>query len=461
MGFSENFIWGVASSAYQTEGAAFEDGKGASIWDSFSRKPGAVFEGDTGDIACDGYHRYQEDIELMASMGIKAYRFSISWPRVDPQGDGTFNELGFAYYDRVIDSCLSCGIEPYITLYHWDLPQLLEDRGGWQNRNTCLAFAGYCRAVAERFRGRVRHYFTINEIQCVVSLGYQSGIYAPGKMLPVTELFQIWHNLLMAHGLAYREIKDIDPSAHVSLASTGKLCCPETGKQADLEAARKASFEISADDWLFTHNMALDPVIFGEYPETDDPVFRPLFGAVPRNELGIINTGADTLALNIYNGSSVRAGKNGEPEYVPKAPGCPRTALKWPVTPEVMEYGPRFICERYHRPVLITENGVSCNDLIYLDGKVHDLDRIDFLTRYLGSLRRCIESGVPVNGYFHWSFTDNFEWSRGYSERMGLVYVDYLTHRRIPKESAAWFSLLLAKNGENLDNTMPDCVTVS
>lgn len=450
MSFSADFIWGVASSAYQIEGAALEDGKGPSIWDSFSHRPEVISEGDNGDVACDAYHRYTEDIELMAAMGVKAYRFSISWPRVEPQGDGAFNEPGLAYYDRVIDCCLSHGIEPYVTLYHWDLPQALEERGGWQSRDTGFAFARYCRVVAERFRGRVSNYFTLNEIPCIVSLGFQSGVHAPGKKLPTEELFRIWHNLLLAHGLAFRAIREIDPSAQVSLASTGRLCYPETDSSADLEAARKATFEVSENDWLFTHQMALDPVILGRYPETCDPVLKPLFDAVPQNELDIIHTGVNALALNIYNGSSVRAGKNGSPEYVPKAPGCPRTALKWPVTPEVMECGPRFLWERYNKPVLITENGVSCNDFVYLDGFVHDGDRIDFLTRYLGSLRCCAESGVPVIGYFHWALTDNFEWNYGYSERMGLIYVDYLSSRRIPKDSAAWFCRVMAENGDTL-----------
>lgn len=447
MSFSPDFLWGVASSAYQIEGAAFEDGKGPSIWDSFSHRPDVIFEGDNGDVACDTYHSYAEDIELMAKMGVKAYRFSISWPRVEPKGDGVFNELGFSYYDRIIDCCLSHGIEPYVTLYHWDLPQALEDRGGWQNRDTGLAFARYCRAVAERFCGRVSNYFSLNEVQCIVLLGFKLGIHAPGKKLPTEELFRIWHNLLLAHGLAFRAVREIDPSAKISLASTGRLCYPESISTENLEAARKATFEITEDDWLFTHQMVLDPVILGRYPETGDPVLKALFDAVPQNELNIIHTGADVLALNIYNGNSVRAGKNGKPEYVPKAPGCPRTALKWPITPEVMEYGPRFLWERYNKPVLITENGVSCNDFVYLDGLVHDGDRIDFLTRYLRLLRLCAESGVPVIGYFHWAFTDNFEWNCGYGDRMGLIYVDYPTSKRITKDSAAWFSRVLKENG--------------
>jgi len=450
MSFSKDFLWGAASSAYQTEGAPFEDGKGASIWDTFSHLPGTTFESDNGNSACDGYRRYADDIALMAAMGMKAYRFSVSWPRVDPQGDGVISERGLAYYDRVIDCCLSHGIEPYVTLYHWDLPQALEDKGGWQNRDTCRAFARYCGTISEHFRGRARHYFTLNEIQCVVLLGNSHGIHAPGKKLPTKELFSIWHNLLLAHGLAFREIKQADPSATVSLASTGRLCYPETASAADLEAARRQTFAVSDDDWMFTHQMALDPVILGKYPDTGGSVLQPLIDAVPYSELDLIRTGVDCLALNIYNGSRVREGKGGLPEYVPNPSGCRRTAMKWPVTPEVMEYGPLFMWERYGKPVLITENGVSCNDFLYADGKVHDADRIDFLAQYLRSLRLCAEHGVPIEGYFHWAFTDNFEWDRGYGERMGLVYVDYATQKRIPKDSAAWYARVLGENGENL-----------
>jgi len=450
MGFSKGFIWGAASSAYQTEGAPYEDGKAPSIWDTFCRDSGAIFDDNSGEIACDGYYRFAEDIEQMAAMGIKAYRFSVSWPRVDPQGDGHINMKGLAYYDRVIDCCLRHGIEPYVTCYHWDLPQALENKGGWQNKSCCEAFARYCKALADHFRGRVRHYFTLNEVQCVVQLGFQSGIHAPGQKLPTPALFGIWHHLLLAHGLAFRAIKQADDGARISLASTGRLCYPESDCKADMEAARRQTFTVSESDWLFTHPMVLDPIIFGRYPETDDPVLTALFENVPRSEFSIINTGLDCLALNIYNGSLVHAGKDGKPEYIPKAPGCPRTALKWPITPEVLSYGPRFLWERYNKPILITENGVSCNDFIYLDGKVHDADRIDFLTRYLRSLRNCAEGGVPVQAYFHWSLTDNFEWNCGYGERMGLVYVDYQTQQRIPKDSAAWYSRVIAENGENL-----------
>ena len=447
VGFSKDFVWGAASAAYQTEGAFAEDGKGPSIWDTFTHRPDTIFAGDNGDVACDGYHRFEEDIALLASLGIKAYRFSVSWPRVDPLGDGNWNEAGLTYYDRLVDCCLWNGVEPYVTLYHWDLPQALEDSGGWRSRKTAEAFARYAGAMAERLNGRVRNYFTLNEVQCSVQLGYGNGTYAPGLRLPPNELFACHHHQLLAHGLAFRTIQAADPQARISLASTGKLCYPSTESPSDEESARRATFAVSDDDWMFTHTMVLDPVCLGRYPDCTGSVLPPLLHAVPPEDLEIIHTGLDYLALNIYNGTEVRADKAGKPVYVPKAPGCRRTALKWPVTPEVMEFGPRFLWERYNLPVVISENGVSCNDFIYPDGQVHDPDRIDFLAQYLNALQRGTESGVPILGYFHWALTDNFEWKNGYGDRLGLVYVEYSTQRRIPKESADWYASVV-RSGE-------------
>lgn len=450
MKFPEGFVWGSASSAYQTEGAPFEDGKGASIWDSFTHRSGTIFEGDTGDFACDGYHRFEQDIALMAALGIKAYRFSVSWPRVDPKGDGEISARGLDYYEKLVACCEKHGIAPYVTLYHWDLPQALEDRGGWENRETCYAFARYCALVAARLRGRVKAYFTLNEIQCAAMLGYEQGLHAPGKKLPLEGVFQVWHHLLLAHGLAFRALREIEPEAEISLASTGRLCYPQSDTPEDLAAAREMTFRVSDDDWLFTHQMALDPIVFGCYPEAEGGLLKRLTAAVPPEDMALIKTGINSLALNIYNGSAVRAHASGAPEYVPKQPGCRRTALKWPVTPEVMEFGPLLLFERYHLPVMITENGVSCNDFVYPDGKVHDGDRIDFLAHYLGALKNACARGVPVSGYFHWSFTDNFEWHSGYGERMGLVFTDYVTQKRIPKDSAGWYARCIAENGLGL-----------
>lgn len=435
----ESFVWGAASSAYQTEGFSTLSGGGISVWDTFCHTPGRIAFDDNADIACDGFHRYREDLELLKATGATAYRFSTSWARIDPSGDGTWNTAGLAYYDRVVDCCLELGLTPYMTLHHWELPQALEDRGGWLTWHTSVAFERFAKMMAAHFKGRVRHYFTINEPQCIVKLGYLDGIHAPGKSLSQPELFECWKNLLFAHGLAQRRIKEQDPDALVGIASTGRLCYPEQEVPADIVAARQETFSVTDRDWLFTHQMLLDPIILGKFPDCRWTNLEKLIRAIPRSEMELIHCPPDMVGYNIYNGSAVRASLSG-PQYTRRYPGFPRTALKWPITPEVLDWGLRFLYERYRIPGYITENGISCNDRIYLDGKVHDADRIDFLTRYFSAMDRAAEAGVDLRGYFHWSLTDNFEWHSGYSDRFGLVYIDYPTQRRIPKDSYYWYA---------------------
>lgn len=436
--FPDSFVWGAASSAYQIEGHSTADGGGASIWDTFSHTPGKIAYGDHGDIACDSYHRYGEDIALLKELGVKAYRFSVSWARIDPNADGSWNEAGLAYYDRVVDLCLASGITPYLTLYHWELPQAAQNRGGWQERQTAAAFARFAGMMAAHFRGRVRHYFTLNEPQCTVALGHQSGVHAPGKQLDLAGQFDVLVNQLLAHGLAQRAIQAADPEALVGIASTGRLCYPERETPEDIRAAREATFAVSDGDWAFTHHWLLDPICLGRFPDCAGTRLEPLVRRVTDQEMAVIHTVPHMLGYNIYNGHAVRADQAGF-VYAPRHPGFPRTALKWPVTPEVLDWGVRFLQERYGLPGYITENGLSCNDLIYLDGQVHDADRIDFLARYLTCLGRAMESGADIRGYFHWALTDNFEWNNGYAERFGLVYMDYPTGSRIPKDSFRWY----------------------
>ena len=434
--FPKDFLWGAASSAYQIEGYSLEDGGGASIWDTFAHTPGKIAYEDNGDIACDSYHRYEEDLELLKELGVKAYRFSTSWARIDPHADGCWNQAGIAYYDKIVDGCLARGIEPYITLYHWELPQSAEDRGGWRNEETAYAFGRFAKMMAEHFKGRVKNYFTLNEPQCTTSLGHQQGIHAPGLKMDLQTQFRVHVHQMLAHGLAQRAIKETDPTAIVGIASTGNLCYPET--DADIEAARKATFATAEEFWIFTHQWLLDPICLGRFPDCAGTALEPLVRTVSAEQLEIIHTVPDILGFNVYNGHAIRASGDGF-EYVAKYPGYPRTALKWPVTPEVLDYGMRFLHERYGKPMYITENGLSCNDKIYLDGKVHDLDRIDFLARYLTCLNQAIENGADIRGFFHWALTDNFEWHSGFGERFGLVFVDYPTVTRIPKDSFHWY----------------------
>ena len=446
MAFPKEFVWGAASAAYQIEGASKEDGRGASVWDTFSHTPGKTCGGQNGDVACDAFHRSAGDVDLLTQFGIRHYRFSISWPRIFPDGR-TLNPRGFDYYDRLVDRLLEKGVTPWITLFHWDTPQALEDEGGWLNRSIVNRIGEYAGAVAAHFRGRVKRYFTLNEPQCFIGLGYGIGLHAPGKTLDDSSLFNCWHNALLAHGAMTRAVRAADPKALVGAASCGLVCIPESDSAADLEAAREATFSIGrfADITLFSHNAFLDPVLQGRYP------FHPFFTSedILYNDLVDIRQPLDFIGLNFYNARIVRAGEAG-PELVPFSPGYPRTAFRWPVTPEMMYYGTRFLYERYGLPLYVTENGASCNDKVYLDGCVHDLDRVDFLRRYLLELRRACEDGVDVRGYFHWSLTDNFEWNSGYEERFGLVYMDYPTLRRIPKDSAGWYADIIRTNGASL-----------
>lgn len=444
MNFPEGFAWGAATSAYQYEGAAREDGRGPSIWDVFCRRPGAVTDGESGDTACDGYHRFAEDIALMARLGLRHYRFSLSWPRILPAGRGVVNARGLAYYDAVVDCCLQNGIEPWVTLYHWDLPAALD--GGWERRETAAAFADFAGLAAAHFRGRVRSWITLNEPQCIVALGYGRGIHAPGRTLGTAGQFACWRNLLAANALAARRIREACPDARVGIVTTGDMCYPRT--PADETAARTLSFS-DGGDWAFTHHWFLDPVCLGRFPETEDPLLSACARAVPAEELSLFKTPMDFLGLNLYNGHEA-AWTHGEAAAVPKYPGFPRTALKWPVTPAVLRWGPRFVWERYGLPVVITENGMAANDRVYLDGQVHDPDRVDYLHRYLLALGGAVADGVPVLGYFHWSLTDNFEWQSGYAERFGLVYVDYRTQARLPKDSALWYASVIRENGQSL-----------
>ena len=445
--FPSDFIWGAACAAYQCEGAWNEDGKGPSIWDDFCHALGEprVKNGDTGDTACDCYHRVEEDVALMKAHNLKAYRFSISWPRVIPDGDGEVNEAGLAYYDRLVDALLAAGIEPMPTLYHWDLPSALEARGGWRNRQIADWFARYAEIIARRFLGRVKRIMTINEAQCVVALGYGMGTLAPGLKLPDEELARIYHNVALAHSAAQRAIKAVSKDIQVGFVPCGEINFPQDDTPEACEAAYRATFALT-HRWDFRFNIVLDSLMLHRYEDTAPAAVQKFAATIPASDWDLMEA-PDFIGINIYNGTEV--GLDGNP--TPRAPGRPLTACKWPVTPRVMRYAPLFLYRRYGLPMFISENGLSCNDMIFLDGQVHDPKRIDFLHRYISELAKAIEEGAPVLGYLHWSFLDNFEWASGYDERFGLVYVDYPTQRRIPKDSAAWYAKVIETNGACLE----------
>lgn len=422
-GFPKNFLWGAASASYQIEGGAREGGRGESIWDVFSHTPGRVKHGDTGDTAADSYHRWRDDVALLKEMGLGAYRFSVAWPRVAPNGDTNWNQAGLDYYSALVDALLEAGIQPWVTLYHWDLPQALQSQGGWQNRKTVRAYAAYAAQVGRLLRGRVRHWFTFNEPQCFLNLGCATGEHAPGLRLDDGALEVCWENFHLAHTLAADSLHETDGANLVGMASTGAVCYPASDSPEDIEAARQSMFALPQGVRTFSYALALDPLCF------EERYTRP-----------------DFIGLNIYNGTAVRMGDQG-PEAVPYPVGGPRTAMGWPITPEVLEWGPRFAWERYRLPLYISENGVSCLDKVFLDGQVHDPERTDFLARHLQALDRAIAAGTDVRGYFHWSLTDNFEWAEGYDQRFGLAYVDYATGERTLKDSGRWYACVAGSNG--------------
>ncbi len=442
MGFKKDFVWGVATASYQIEGAYKEDGKALNIWDVFSHETGNVECGHTGDVACDHYHRFKDDIKLMKKLGIKAYRFSLSWTRIFPEGTGKINEKGVEFYSNLIDELLKNGIVPYVTLFHWDYPYSLYKKGGWLNDESVRWFADYAAKVSEIFSDRVKYFITFNEPQCFIGQGYLLGIHAPGLKVSYRDIFQMCHNVLKAHGAAVIALrKNAKQPLKIGYAPTCSAHYPATNKPEDIEAARKALFACPpiSRDVMWNVSWWSDPVVLGNYPEDGLEMYRDYLPEITEEDMHLINQPIDFYAQNIYNGKKIRIGADGKPEFVERKEGSPKTAIQWPVTPECMHWAPKFFCERYKLPFYITENGMSAHDVVSLDGKVHDSNRIDFLNRYLLELEKAVDDGAEVEGYFLWSFMDNFEWAKGYTERFGIVFVDFESQKRIPKDSAYWY----------------------
>jgi beta-glucosidase len=435
--FPDDFVWGAATASYQIEGGANEDGRGESVWDVFCRRPGAVFEGHSGDVACDHYHRYLEDIALMRELGIKSYRFSVSWSRVLPEGRGALNEKGLAFYQRLVDALLEAGIQPFCTLFHWDLPQGLQRAGGFVNRDIADWFADYAYLLGSRFGDRIQHWVTQNEPQCYIGFGVGSGIHAPGLKLDTCDVLMAAHNSMRAHGKAVSALRASARGSQVGYVLATQLCRPATNSPQDLEAASEATFRV-ADKTFWNNAWWTDPVVLGHYPEDGLRLFGSDMPRFPSSDWNDLKQPLDFLGLNVYRAETVRATAHG-PEQLPVPPGYPRSGVDWqPITPDAMYYGPRFFHERYGLPQWITESGLSTRDQVFLDGRVHDPQRIDYLHRNLLELRRAMRDGAQVKGYLAWSLLDNFEWADGYKQRFGLVYVDYASQRRIPKDSFHW-----------------------
>ena len=437
--FPRDFLWGTASSAYQIEGAAREDGRGPSIWDVFAATPGKTYQGETGEVATDHYHRMEEDVALMAELGIGAYRFSISWPRVIPEGTGWINARGLDFYDRLVDALLAAGIQPAITLYHWDLPLALHERGGWLSRDTAEAFADYAEVVARHLGDRAHTWITLNEPWCAAYLGYGNGVHAPGmrdKQAATTAA----HHLLLAHGMAVPRLRATASAARVGITLDFS---PVYTADARPETAQAASwFDAFKNRWF------ADPIFRGRYP---DGLFSEMGVQPPdihEGDMEHIAAPLDFLGVNYYSRSLVRGRHStegqGAVEFVSPVPGALYTEMGWEVFPQGLTDLLVRLNSDYAPPALIvTENGAAFEDAWNGDGVVHDTLRQEYIAQHLGAVSRAIEQGVPVAGYFLWSLTDNFEWALGYSKRFGIVYVDYPTQRRIVKDSGLWYASFL------------------
>lgn len=440
--FPAGFLWGSATASYQVEGAAKEDGRGPSIWDTFSHMPGKVDNGDTGDVADDYYHRYKQDIALMKDLGLKTCRFSVAWTRIFPTGTGAPNPKGLDFYNRMVDALLEAGIQPFCTLYHWDLPQPLEDRGGWENRDTAKAFADYAGYMAGKLSDKVHHFMTLNEMRTFVEQGYGLGVHAPGLKLDIKRLAQLTHNVVLGHGMGVLAIRaGARSGTKVGIADNITPPVPVIEMPEHIEASYKAMREENA--------MYLTVLEEGRYT---DLYLKRLGSAAPKftaEEMKIIGSPMDFIGINIYQPTYVRADST-EAGYavVPPPSSYPHMLSPWlKVGPEGLYWGPKLAAELWKiKEIYITENGCSSSDQVAPDGHVYDTDRVMFLRNYLSQLERGVSEGVPVKGYFLWSLLDNFEWADGYQKRFGITYVDFKTQQRIPKLSASFYKEVIRAN---------------
>ena len=443
--FPDGFLWGAATSAPQIEGATHEGGRGESIWDRFAMTPGRIVDGSDPSIACDHYHRWREDVALLRDLGVGAYRLSIAWPRIVPAGRGAVNAAGLDFYDGLVDALLAAGIQPFVTLYHWDLPQQLQDAGGWAERDTAHAFVEYSAAVARRLGDRVTQWITHNEPWCVAHLGHEAGEHAPGHTDPAESL-RVAHHVLLSHGWAMAELRRIVPAAKVGLALNLTPAWPATTSAADLDATR--DFDGFFNRWY------LDPIFRGSYP-ADAIADRVRMGHLDGPELPFVQAGdmaaisapIDFLGINYYTRAVVRAGEDGRRIAVDVGTAEERTAMGWEIFPQGL-YDLLLRVQRDYQPakIYLTENGAAFADQADAAGRIDDPRRISYLRSHLLAAQRAISDGASLGGYFAWSLLDNFEWAQGYARRFGLYWVDYASQRRLPKESAHWYHDVIARN---------------
>ncbi len=445
MSFAKDFAWGVSTAAYQIEGGAFEGDKGLNGWDVGSMTEGRIFEGHTGHVGCDHFHRFREDVALMKKFGVKNYRLSLNWARLLPHGTGELSRDGLKFYTDLFTALKEAGITPWVTLFHWDYPYELFLKGGWLNPESPVWFEEYAEKVAKAFGAFVKNYILINEPQCFIGLGHESGVHAPFLKLSPREVLLCCHHVHLACGRAEKALRKIlGDNVKVGVAEAFWPAMPYTEK--DLEAARAETFACRRE--FGGISLWLDPLVFGKYPD-ETLAWMKENGLTPTQaEMELIHSKLDFIGFNTYSGNYVTE-KNGKVEYVVPKPSVPKTDMRWNVYPDSLYFGPKFLYERYKLPLVCTENGVALTEWKDLDGKILDYSRIDFLKRYLRSLKRAAEE-VPVIGYFQWSFLDNFEWAEGFSKKFGLVHVDYETGERTPKQSAYFYRDVIASGGENL-----------
>ena len=444
-----DFVFGTATAAYQIEGGWNEGGRGMSIWDTYARTPGKTRNGDSGDIANDHFHRWESDLDLMQSLGIPAYRLNFSWVRLQPTGSGPLNPQGVEFYRNLIQGLHARGIKPFVTLYHWDLPQTLEDKGGWPNRETAIAFGEYSRLVAAAFGDIVADWITINEAWCVAFLGYEMGQHAPGKTDPKLGIAAA-HNVLLAHGLALQALREVNPSLNVGITNIMNHVVPRTDSAADAAVADAVDVR--------SNRVFMEPLYKGAYDEGCFAAFEehglnrvPAAGAlVQPGDLELISAEVDFIGVNHYHtliASAELASQGGMPARM--AEPNHQSNWGWPNTP----WGLKGVLDRVARdyskkPIFVTENGITLADYATPEGKVNDFDRIDYLNGYIDAVGQAIQGGTNVAGYFAWSFMDNYEWAEGYSKRFGIVYVDYASQIRIPKASAYWYQNVIAEHNK-------------
>ena len=449
MAFAKDYLWGAASAAAQVEGAWNEDGRGESIWDTLVHEGGHVAHGETCDVACDHYHRWREDVAIMKELGLKSYRFSVSWSRVLPEGTGRVNEAGLHFYVQLCDALLEAGIKPLVTLYHWDLPTALYRKGGWKNPESPAWFEEYTELLAKALGDRAYAWMTFNEPQMFVGLGMLVGAHAPFEHNDDKTLAEVSKNVLLAHGRAVSVLRRLCPKALIGMAPTGDCYLPKDETPESIEEARRKSTRLGRD-FVISNTWWADPIFLGKAPEDAESLLGENMYRLTAEEWASVSQKLDFYGFNCYQGTQdYPPPEDGYNNYAWQ--GSPKTGFGWNFTPQALYYSSKFWYERYGLPVLITENGYAGLDHVMLDGKVHDPQRQDFLHRYLLQVKRAVDEGIPVLGYQYWSIMDNFEWAAGYDPRFGLVYVDYHNNcERTIKDSALWYRDVIAANGKNL-----------